>query len=402
MPATAHIIGAGLAGLASALTAQAAGYGIALYEATGHLGGRCRSFVDSALGCTLDNGTHLVLGCNRAVFEYLRRMNATDRLRCIGTAFPMYDLATETRFEMGFGWPRIPGVGSTDVLWALWHLLRSDPTATVGQLKKQNERLFLLLWQPLCEAILNTEPDAASLALLRRTLWEILKTGRKGTTAWLPVRALSETFVDPAETLLRQRGGALHLGMRLKALEGDNRITALAFPAATVRVGPADCVILAVPPTALAGVAGAPPLSPALQTVSAIANIHYLAPNLPATAAFCGLSGGLAHWVFPKGDVLSVTISAANAPTVPDLAERVWGEVLRAFRLPPLPLPPHRIITEKRATPQQSPTFTDARPIAKDLSRANLWQVGDWTDTGLPCTIESALYSGLRLRLPHV
>ncbi|MGE3150961.1 MAG: FAD-dependent oxidoreductase, partial [Pseudorhodoplanes sp.] len=47
--ATAHIIGAGLAGLSAAVRLCDAGFDVVIHEATGHAGGRCRSFFDETL-----------------------------------------------------------------------------------------------------------------------------------------------------------------------------------------------------------------------------------------------------------------------------------------------------------------------------------------------------------------
>jgi uncharacterized protein with NAD-binding domain and iron-sulfur cluster len=56
-------------------------------------------------------------------------------------------------------------------------------------------------------------------------------------------------------------------------------------------------------------------------------------------------------------------------------------------------MPAHRIIKERRATFAQTPDEIARRPPAR-TSYANLWLAGDWIDTGLPATIESAVRSG--------
>ena len=45
-----HVIGAGLAGLAAAVTLAARGARVSVHEAGDHAGGRCRSYDDAALG----------------------------------------------------------------------------------------------------------------------------------------------------------------------------------------------------------------------------------------------------------------------------------------------------------------------------------------------------------------
>ena len=71
--ATTHVVGAGLAGLACAVRLVGAGRRVALHEAAGHAGGRCRSFFDAALGCSIDNGNHLMLGGNDATMASITR-----------------------------------------------------------------------------------------------------------------------------------------------------------------------------------------------------------------------------------------------------------------------------------------------------------------------------------------
>jgi len=75
-PPVTHVVGAGLAGLAAALRVKEAGGEIVVHEASGQAGGRCRSYHDSVLGTTIDNGNHLVLSGNHATLAYLRGLGA--------------------------------------------------------------------------------------------------------------------------------------------------------------------------------------------------------------------------------------------------------------------------------------------------------------------------------------
>jgi len=75
-----------------------------------------------------------------------------------------------------------------------------------------------------------------------------------------------------------------------------------------------------------------------------------------------------------------------------DLAALIWSDVSRACGLSG-PMPPVRIIKEKRATFRQTPTESEKRPEAR-TALTNLLLAGDWTATGLPATIEGAIRSG--------
>jgi uncharacterized protein with NAD-binding domain and iron-sulfur cluster len=58
-------------------------------------------------------------------------------------------------------------------------------------------------------------------------------------------------------------------------------------------------------------------------------------------------------------------------------------------------LPPWQIVRERRATFAATPE-QDARRPGPKTAWSNLLLAGDWTDTGLPATIESAIRSGQR------
>src|SRR5580698_9502765 len=94
-----HVIGAGLAGLSTALQLTLAGEKVIIYEAAPFAGGRCRSFLDRELGCVIDNGNHLVLSGNTAIHDYLFLTNALETMGGPGMPiFPFMDVTTGERW----------------------------------------------------------------------------------------------------------------------------------------------------------------------------------------------------------------------------------------------------------------------------------------------------------------
>jgi hydroxysqualene dehydroxylase len=417
-PSRVHVVGAGLAGLAAAIRLAADGRSVQLYEAAPHGGGRCRSYFDAELGWRIDNGNHLLLTGNRAALEYLKRIGALGTVdNSADAVFPFVDAATKERWAVRpnrgiLPWwilrpaARIPGTRALDYLSALG-LVRADPSATVATVLGQCQMLFRRFWEPLAVAALNTSAEQASARMFWRILVETLGRGAVACRPLLPRLGLSETFVEPALARLRLLGADIRFGARLKALTFEpGRVSGLQFDTGCVRLGGGDGVILAIPATVAAR------LVPALivpDRYSPIVNAHFRCDAPAGAPPFVGVVGGAAEWIFCKRGVLSVTVSAADRLVdcaAGELQELFWRDVCLAYGLPESPVPPARIVKERRATFLASPEQLDRRPGPETQWR-NLLLAGDYVDTGLPATIEGAIRSGFAAallameRLPH-
>jgi len=402
-----HIIGAGLAGLAAAVRLTQAGETVAIHEASRQAGGRCRSFFDARLGMTIDNGNHIILSGNHAALSYLDLIGGRAQISMPESAvFPFFDLATGERWtlrpnEGRLPWwvvkadRRVPGTQASDYFGAA-PLLWAGPSQTIGEAMKCNGPLYERLWRPLLLAVLNTEPAEASARLAGATMRETLAAGGRACRPLIATAGLSSAFVDPAIRYLEARGAVIQFGRRLRALSFEKqRVTALDFGDAVVRLGPNDSVVLAVP----APVAAA--LVPRLKAPSefrAIINAHYRVAPPPGLEPMIGVVGGTVEWVFAFRDRLSITVSGADRLLeVPreTLARDLWHEVSQVTGLADI-LPPWQIIQEKRATFAALPGEDAKRPRATDTAWDNLVLAGDWTATGLPATIEGSIRSGDR------
>ena len=408
MTARCHIVGAGLAGLAAAVALARAGVAVSLYEAAGHAGGRCRSLHDRGLDCLIDNGNHLVMAGNTATFAYLDAIGARHRLVTAGSAaFPFLDLASGERWTVRpnrgpLPWwllspsRRVAGTRASDYLGA-FKLAFAGRDDTVEAVLGRPRTLYRRLWEPLATSALNTDPGEGAA----RLLWPVLaKTFLRGEARCRPYVAdlgLSPAFVEPALASLAAAGAEVLFNHRLRTIETtDGRVTGLDTTRGRIAVGERDGVVLAVPP------ANANELLPGLGAPAesrAIVNAHFrlaVPPALPGGARFLGLVGGTAQWIFVRGSIASITVSAADALAAQDnaaIAAALWPDLALALALAPQPMPRYRVINERRATFAQTPAAAAARPGAA-TALVNLWLAGDWTDTGLPATIEGAVRSG--------
>ncbi len=400
-----HIIGGGLSGLSAAVTAVNQGWRVTVHEAAGQAGGRCRSFHDAAVGRAIDNGNHLVLGANQATLGFLDTIGARDELLAVEPPrIPFLDLRSGRQWSLRPGppwWPLMTNRGIPDA--TIGELLKSvclflaGPNATVTQ-RLSDGVLFERFWSPLATAALNTDPKDASARLLAAVVAPILLGGARASRPYIARDGLSQTFIEPAVAYIQANGGSVRLGRRLRGFEATvEGVRKLEFGAEDETLDAGDQVVLAVPPQAAAQLL--PKLTLPLAT-SAIVNAHFRLDQpvtLPGDAPLIGLIGGTAQWLFARGDVVAVTVSAADllaSRPVAEIAERLWSDVARALSISGTALPQHRIIKEQRATFAQTPTEVGRRPRASGANIVNLALAGDWTATGLPATIEGAIRSG--------
>ena len=408
--AVVHVVGAGLAGLAAAVRLSARGQPVALYEAAQQAGGRCRSYFDRRLGRVIDNGNHLLLSGNRSALAYLAAIGACDSL--LGPAeasFPFLDLASGERwvvrpnpgripYWIALRSRRVPGTRVRDGL-GVWRLARAGSERTVAECLDPTSPLWRRFWEPLARAVLNTPPEQGSARLLWAALRESFARGGRGCRPLIARHSLAGSLIDPALARLAERGVSVAFGQRLRAvLRRDERVRSLDFGERQVELGTADRVILALPP----GQTGA--LLPEIAVPDgshAIVNAHFRLAQpvrLPGGAPLLGLIGGTAEWLFLRDELVSLTVSAADAladePSAV-IAARLWADSARALDLPAAPQPPCRIVKERRATFAQTPGALARRPGAT-TAWPNLFLAGDWTATGLPATIEGAIRSGER------
>jgi squalene-associated FAD-dependent desaturase len=401
-----YVVGAGLSGLATSVALAGSGACVVLIEGAGQAGGRCRSYLDPVLDQVIDNGNHLILSGNHATFEYLRTIGSADRL--IGperARFPFMDVRSGARWTVApnngpLPWwvfskaRRVPDTHFADYA-AIGKLLLASSGKRIDQVIGCRGPLWERLLRPLLLAALNTEPEAASAGLAAAVLRETLMKGGRAYRPRVASPHLGSTFVDPALEYLKRKGADVRFGSRLRRIDfADNRAVTLDFADGPIVLGDNDRVVLATPAWVTTDLL---PDVPVPTEFRSIVNAHFAVAPPPGAPLMLGIIGGTAEWVFAFPDRISVTVSGADAIVDrerEDLARTLWRDVAAAHRLGP-ELPPWQIVKERRATFAATPEQAQWRPKA-ETRWSNLFLAGDWTDTGLPATIEGAVRSGNR------
>ncbi len=427
----AVVIGAGFAGVAAAVDLARRGARVTLVEARRQGGGRASSFVDAESGETIDNGQHVFMGCYTATRDLLGTLG-TDHLvrfqkslalsmvepggRAVRLSCP--PLPAPAHLVAGLlAWKGITWADRLALLRSARALSRAAaPHLTVeGWLDalRQTANLRDRFWRPLAVAALNEDTKIAAASLLSAVLAEAFAGGAAGSGLGIAAAGLSDLYVGPAERFLNERGGACLAGAPAE------RIVVAGGRACTVvlRGGESilcDAVVLAVPHTA----AGRLLPEEAVRAderlarldelgASAVVSVNLWLDRRVTDLGFFGLVGGTIQWVFnkealydpaaAKGRYLACVVSAAS-----DLSRRSNDEIAAAAQEEIRRyLPAARgarvlrsmVVREKQATFSGRPEVLALRPPAR-TAIPNLALAGDWTDTGLPGTIEGAVRSG--------
>jgi squalene-associated FAD-dependent desaturase len=437
------VIGAGFAGLSAASAVAQAGARVLVLEARAQLGGRATAFTDRVTGELVDNGQHVLFGCYRATFEFLRRINAIDNVRfqrslqityidtlggrsvlkCPPLPSPLHLLGAV------LDWDAMPWRDRLSVLKLAGPLRRArrelrktgsvsvTPPATVSEwlaAHGQHKKLTTWLWEPLAVAALNQDPGFASATPFVRVLAEMFGDDEAAAALVLPTKPLHLMYAEPARAYIEARGGEVRINALARVIAAADRVEAVEIRGGE-RIS-ATRVISAVPWFDLRALFGALPpaaLAPTLAAAGAMDAMPIVTVNLwydrrVMDEAFVGLPGRQMQWVFDKrlafgGDAshLSLVSSGATALTSrsnDELTALAAAEVREA-------LPAARLATLIRATVvrEKQATFSLAhgqpsRPGTR-TPVAGLFLAGDWIDTGLPSTIESAVVSGHRAAL---
>jgi hydroxysqualene dehydroxylase len=411
MAKNAHIIGAGISGLSAAVRLANAGLQVHVHEATHQAGGRCRSYYDGATDLVIDNGNHLVLSGNSHVRAYARSIGSDAGLVGPDSAqFSFIDLESDKRWMLDLGngrlplWMfdknrRVPDTSVGDYL-ALAPMIWAGNDALLGDTVKCEGTLYNRLVQPLLLAALNVDPPKGSAGLAGAIVKETLMAGGHACRPLIAREGLSAVLVDPALKLLREKGARINFGHELRqVLMAGEKISTLEFGDDAVTIAPGDVIVLAVTPRAASSILQG------LKTpvkFRAIVNAHFRYDPPANMPPMMGVIGGLVEWLFAFPQRLSVTISDAdrlvNMPRE-ELARAIWRDICKAAKLgndvAEGPLPPWQIVRERRATFEATPEQNAMRP-GTVTEWKNLFLAGDWTDTGLPATIEGSIRSGDR------
>jgi len=392
------------------------------------LGGRASSFTDATTGDVVDNGQHLLIAGYDRTLAFAETIGSRHHLKI--QPRPVLAFHHPRRGFVEFALPRLPS--PAHLLWGILtsslftpserlHILRAGaairrrhdadatgPASGEGQTiaqwldaHHQPESVRESFWTPLAVSIMNERIETAPAATFLRAVQTAFLQHWHDAALVFPDAGLSQIFAEPAERAITSRGGIVRCNADVREL----RLHQGSIAGVRLRDGTdlqCQSLILAVPHGRAAelfpsgasrpeGLAADTPLA-----VSPIVSMHLWFPRPFMDREMVGLIGRTVHWVFRKKTHVSLVISAAHGVldrTQEDLVDVALREMREVFG-DAVGTPRHAlVIREKRATVSFSPQTERLRP-GTETGIKNLYLAGDWTNTGLPATIEGAIRSG--------
>ena len=431
------LIGGGLAGLSAACALADRGVPVTLLEKRPYLGGRAFSFPDAESGRHIDNGQHIYLACCTAYTGFLRKLGVFERttlqrrLRAVivdktgrrGALKAAPLLPSPLHLLPSFlAYPHVSIGDKLRAATAMLAIKRTDRAKHREALESetfrdwlerhgQSEQAITALWDLLTLPVFNDTVDAVSAYMGLMFFQDGMLAGRHSADIGVSTVGLTQLVEDAASAYVQARGGEVLTGRSVtRIVAEDGAVTGLIVDG---EFTPADVVIAAVPWDVLArllppDIAGDAHInaSNALKWAPII-NVHVWYDRPIIDEPFLAVLDSPLQWVFNRsrieglpgpGQHLCISVSGAweHAGVGRDtLRELFLSEMATVFpAAADAVVERFMVVRQPNATFRCTPGAQSQRP-AQATPITGLTLAGDWTQTGWPATMESAVRSGI-------
>lgn len=422
--------------MTTALRLAEAGHPVTLIERRPYLGGRAYSFVDSETGAQVDNGQHVFLGCCTAYAQLLSdagTLHQTSRQSRLhievrapnGKRGVLTGLPLPAPLHLLPSFLRYPHIDWREKLRAVPALLRIQrerdrdrpglKAMSFADWLRQNgqsPRAIANFWDLIVLPSLNDSSENVSASMAFMLFQVALLQNAHGADVGYAKSGLSDVMGEPIAVRLRELGATLMLGRTIDHLDIDDGGRATGLTLADGETLTADFYVSALPPDVVLSLLPErwrqdSSLAPAAtHTWSPIVNLHIWYDRPVGDFDFVAFVDSPVQWVFNRthisgqagpGEYLTVSLSGAweHWPKTKDELRKLFLPELKRLLPQAKEASVERfvVVKEQRATFRSLPGAPDNR-LPTRTPIANLVLAGDWTDTGWPATMESAVRSG--------
>jgi squalene-associated FAD-dependent desaturase len=425
------VVGGGLAGLSASVSLANRGFRVSLLERSPRLGGRASSYL-LPNGEQIDNCQHVTLGCCSNLADFYSRIGVADKIRHYDELVFADSSSRRARIRSS----RLPAPFHLLPSFAAFRLLTRRDKLSIARAmlsiltaggkprlpgsismlnwlkqQKQTQPAIDRFWSTVLVSALNEDLERIDANYGISVFWKSFLSSSEGFRIGIPSVPLSELYASCNDCItmghgevrtrtgvaqIRMRGNEVH-GVTLddgEEMDADYYILAVTFDR-----------LLKMLPESMRSHATFENLSDI--PVSPITSVHLWFDRPVMTEPFLASLDHTTQWVFNKtrlsgsgaqtGLYLQLVISASRS-----LSNRSQQDIVALCRseLEQL-LPATReaklvrsvVIRENAATFSPQPGCNQWRPTQRTSIR-NLFLAGDWTQTGWPATMESAVRSG--------
>lgn len=422
------IIGGGVAGITAFNYLVKRNFKVCLIEARENLGGRINSFIDKITNDEIDNGQHLLIGAYKEFLELLNDLNTNKYLKKLNNIdFKLYSKKNRyyLKSKLNGKWGYFLGILNLNKiniidkinivkLFATINFIRAykfDDYSCYEFLKKynQSDKIIKIFWEPLILATLNNNIYDAPAKLLINVLKLGFLSNSQNSKLIFSKVGLTK-LIEPIENKMFNNSKIYKSTRVKKIINENNKIISLLLN--NGEYINANSFISTVLPNELKKMN----LDSNFEQFnffdeweySSILSIYLWYDGDILDFEFIGVIDSPIHWIFNRRKIfenknniypnlLSIVISSANEiinQSNKEILDLINKELLNI--LPELKnrnLLHYKIIKEKFATLKIDKTVEKLRPN-NNTNFSNLFIAGDWTNTELPATIESAALSG--------
>ena len=436
------VLGGGLAGMAAACHLIDEGWQVTLVEKRPYLGGRVFSFTDRETGQIVDNGQHVFLGCCDYYMDFLKKIGTLNRtylqertsVEVISPGGPSGRIAAgrlPKPLHMLPSFLAYRHLGLWDKLTAAYALLRLNRTDRTKpglqqetfahwlRRHRQTQRAIDNFWNLIVMPCVNDDVEDVSAAMGIMIFQEGLLKSPQSSCIGYAREGLSTLMGDAAKAYLETNGATVITGQSATSLQLNDDANSDEPRISAVQLGnddtlQADAYVSALPLANLTPLLPQPlaetPFFASLQNLQTapIVNVYLWYDRPVMEQDFVAVVDSPLQWVFNKtaimgrndaeGQYVTVSLSAAfdyvNQPK--DALQQMCIEAMKdAFpKAKSARVTRCLVVKQENATFRCLPGSDRSRPPAQTPVQ-NLFLAGDWTDTGWPSTMESAVRSGV-------